>query len=74
MLRWLLKTRVFDLLGKASFAFYLVHIGIANTFLLNYLTQSVWLRFMLLNILAIVLYHYVEEPLNKLLRPAKQTV
>jgi peptidoglycan/LPS O-acetylase OafA/YrhL len=70
--RWLLKSRVFKLLGGASYAFYLVHIGVANQFLLNYLTQSVWLRFVLLNSIAIVLFHYVEEPLNKMLRPARQ--
>jgi len=66
-LRWLLETKAAKLLGESSFAFYLVHQGIVNIGLERHGVESVWLRFLLLNLLSILLFKLVEEPLNRLL-------
>ena len=60
-----LQTPALQLLGKSSYAFYLIHIGICNLLLVRYVTASIPVRFMLLLGLAIVLYKYVEDPLHK---------
>lgn len=64
----LLGSKLFDVLGKSSYAFYLVHIGIFATFITGYVTANVWFAFILLNLLSILLYYLVEHPLNIALR------
>ncbi|UOQ52558.1 acyltransferase family protein [Hymenobacter cellulosivorans] len=64
----LLATPAVQLLGKASYAFYLVHLGIFNLALERYVTTHQGLRFGLLLGLSGALYQYVEAPLNRLLR------
>ncbi|MCB2377965.1 hypothetical protein LGH70_10260 [Hymenobacter sp. BT635] len=73
-LRRLLETRLFMLLGKSSYAFYLTHMGIFSVFLHTYVTQNIALNFLLLNGLSILLYRFVEDPLHKLIsaRPNPQ--
>jgi peptidoglycan/LPS O-acetylase OafA/YrhL len=63
----LLSSTAFDLLGKSSYAFYLVHTGVFSAILVNYLGWSLLARFAALNMLAIVLYKLVEHPLQKAL-------
>ncbi|WP_375435108.1 acyltransferase family protein [uncultured Hymenobacter sp.] len=64
-LRQLLETKVFDLLGKSSYVFYLIHMGIANQVLERSGIESILLRFVLLVALSIFLFHFVEEPVHK---------
>jgi len=59
----LLGSRPFDLLGKASYAFYLIHAGILDRFLTLNVTTSLPLRFVMTNVLAIALYKGIEHPL-----------
>lgn len=54
-----------ELLGKASYAFYLVHVGFVEIGLYHYVTHNVLLLFVLLNLVSIGLYLWVEEPLNR---------
>ena len=68
-LRSLLGTRLFGLLGKSSYAFYLIHLGIVDTLLRTYLGQHSALRFVVLNLVAIAIYQLVERPLYRWLRP-----
>lgn len=72
-----LGSQIFVLLGKSSYIFYLTHMGIVQALVarvvcpetftpvttLQYLSQ-----FILLNTISIVLYLYVEDPLNHLIR------
>lgn len=67
-LQRLLHTRLFDTLGKSSYVFYLIHMGIVSTLLDTYVTDNIWLHFVLLNGLSILLFHLVEDPLQKLIR------
>lgn len=59
----LLSTKLMDVLGKSSYAFYLIHIGvIASLFPVNAIVL-----FFILNAIAIALYYAIERPLQKLL-------
>ncbi|MFT6965386.1 MAG: peptidoglycan/LPS O-acetylase OafA/YrhL [Marivirga sp.] len=60
----ILSSKLFQLLGKASYAFYLIHLGFIASFLANIIPHTLGL-FIVLNILAILLYLIIEQPLNK---------
>lgn len=68
-LRYLLSTRLFQLLGKSSYVFYLIHMGVLHNLLAAHLTGNVALLFVLLNVVAIGIHLGIEEPLNRWLRP-----
>jgi peptidoglycan/LPS O-acetylase OafA/YrhL len=61
------STKVLQLLGKSSFIFYLIHLGIVVT-VLNKINSNQWFVFIALNGISILLYLYIETPLNKLIR------
>lgn len=61
--RRLLETRVFDLLGKSSYAFYLIHLGILSV-VLTRLGWPLLVNFSIMVGLSIALYKLVEEPLQ----------
>ncbi len=66
-LKRVLSTPISQLLGKASYAFYLIHLGFIANFL--YSQNITGLSFFLaLNVIAIALFKFVEEPLNHWLR------
>jgi peptidoglycan/LPS O-acetylase OafA/YrhL len=67
LLRKLLSTSSMILLGKSSYAFYLIHMGILSLLLYQF-TNNYLLNFPLLVIFSIVLFKLIEEPLNKLIR------
>lgn len=62
-----LGSKFFILLGKSSYVFYLIHIGLFRTFL-NTISTNYFFIFISLNGMAIVLYFYVEKPLNSYFR------
>lgn len=70
-LRRILETKLFDLLGKSSYAFYLVHVGILNFFIEYNLTTNVWIKFVLMNVVSIALYKLVEHPVHRWLVSGK---
>lgn len=63
----LLSGRLFILLGKSSYTFYLIHMGFMFS-LLSLFIYSIWLNFLLLIILSIVLFILVEEPLHQFVK------
>jgi peptidoglycan/LPS O-acetylase OafA/YrhL len=63
----ILSSSVFVLLGKSSYVFYLIHIGVFVT-LLNNISADFLFEFIVLNIVSVILYLYVETPLNRRLR------
>lgn len=67
-LRRLLASQPLQLLGKSSYAFYLIHLGAVQALLHNYVTSNAPLLFLVLNVVAIGLYYLVEQPLNRWLR------
>ena len=67
LLRKLLETRLFELLGKSSYSFYLIHVGVLDFLLNDYVTHNILVKFIIINLVAIALYKFVEHPLHALL-------
>lgn len=63
-----LSTKYLVLLGKSSYIFYLIHKGFIPIFIYDYIAENVLLIFIIINILSILMYHYIEEPLNGWIR------
>jgi peptidoglycan/LPS O-acetylase OafA/YrhL len=61
----LMASPLMNLLGKSSYAFYLVHAGIFFAFLYRYISENIFVLFFLLNGLTIGLYYFIERPLNE---------
>lgn len=51
------------LLGKSSYVFYLIHWGVFFTFISKF-SSNIWIKFLVLNGLSIIIYKFLEEPLN----------
>ena len=64
----ILGSTIFSVLGKSSYVFYLIHMGFLANFLSVYLSHNYIVLFVSLNIVAVILYLYVEEPINIFLR------
>jgi peptidoglycan/LPS O-acetylase OafA/YrhL len=62
--RRVLETPIADLLGKSSYVFYLIHVGVLNFLLNNFVTNNIYIKFFIINIVAIGLYKLVEHPLH----------
>jgi peptidoglycan/LPS O-acetylase OafA/YrhL len=67
-LRRLLETSILQILGKSSYAFYLIHMGVVSVFILNYVSPNVYVLFLATITLGIVLWKWIEEPINLWLR------
>ncbi len=74
----ILSTKLFVLLGKSSYIFYLVHKGYLPVFINDYISDNKLVNFILLNVISIVMFLYLEEPINNFIRrkwnPKKPTV
>ncbi|MGV1019712.1 acyltransferase family protein [Empedobacter falsenii] len=68
-----LSSRYMVLLGKSSYIFYLIHKGFIPIFINDYLTSNKLLLFILLNIISILMYIYLEEPINNFIRKKYNT-
>jgi peptidoglycan/LPS O-acetylase OafA/YrhL len=62
-----LQTPMLVLLGKSSYIFYLIHMGLIALILHKFLSSEI-LVFITLNVLAVLLFKFVEEPMNLYLR------
>ena len=60
----ILSGKTGQLLGKSSYAFYLIHVGFIEIGLYHFVTQHTWVLFILLNLISIFIFLWVEEPLN----------
>jgi peptidoglycan/LPS O-acetylase OafA/YrhL len=67
LLSKLFTSKPMQLLGKSSFVFYLIHIGVMALFLEQYISNCLVL-FITINVISIILFKYVEEPLNNTIR------
>ena len=66
-LAMILSSRFFNVAGKSSFAFYLIHIGVIQQFLSRTVTGNPVVLFVILNLIAIVLYYIFEKPMQRLI-------
>lgn len=67
----LLSTPLFSLLGKSSYTFYLIHVGVISEWLNDNVTNNYLLNFPILIVIAIALFKLVEEPLHRLIKGEK---
>ena len=63
----ILSTTLFQVLGKSSYIFYLIHLGIVVT-IIQKLSHNFALLFLSLNIISVLLYYLLELPLNNWLK------
>ena len=61
------SSKIMQLLGRSSYAFYLIHLGVFVT-VLNKISTNQLFIFLSLNIISIVLYNYLESPINRIIR------
>lgn len=66
LVRWLFVQPIMQALGRSSYAFYLVHLGVVANGLQKLGVTNYGLLFGCLLIIAQGLYYFVERPLNKL--------
>ena len=64
----ILSTKTMVLLGKASYIFYLIHKGFLPVWINENITDNKFLIFVIINLIAILLFKYIEEPLNLYIR------
>jgi peptidoglycan/LPS O-acetylase OafA/YrhL len=57
--------KIMQILGRSSFAFYLIHVGVVERGLSLFVSHNVLLLFLLLNLLAWILYQFVETPARR---------
>ncbi|MGI4739851.1 MAG: acyltransferase family protein [Janthinobacterium lividum] len=67
-LRRVLETRLAGLLGRASYTFYLLHMGVVQLLIGRFISPHKLVLFLLLNALAVVLFKLVEEPCHRALQ------
>jgi peptidoglycan/LPS O-acetylase OafA/YrhL len=67
-LQHLLQTKTADLLGKSSYVFYLIHLGVIDTAFSNHISSNWAARLVAYTLLSIALYLWVEKPLHQRLR------
>lgn len=64
----ILSSELMVLLGKSSYVFYLIHKGFIPILFNDYISENKILLFIFLNGLSIVMFHYLEEPINNYIR------
>ena len=64
----ILSLQFVQLLGKSSYAFYLIHVGVVDLWFEKSFSLSYLGKFIVLNIAALALYKFVEEPVNSFIR------
>lgn len=62
-----LELDVIEYLGKSSYAFYIIHMGILKEIIYNY-TQNVFIAYCILLVISCFVFKYFEEPSNKFLK------
>lgn len=70
----LFSSFLLQLLGKSSYAFFLIHTGVIATGVEKYLSRNIFILFITLQILAIFLYKIFENPVNKWIRGKGKTL
>ncbi len=68
LVKKILSSSLFLMLGKSSYTFYLIHLGVIYSFINSYLPNDFLLTFFLINLISIGLWYSLEEPLNRLIK------
>jgi peptidoglycan/LPS O-acetylase OafA/YrhL len=67
-LQRLLSTRMFDILGRSSYVLYLIHYGVFSYLVSHFISSNLFIDIVVLQLMAILGWKFVEEPLNKLIK------
>ena len=73
-LRSLLQQPMMILLGKSSYAFYLLHFGFWHLLLVKAGITNFFIELSVTTLLAVLVYQYLEEPLNSYIRHWRKNV
>lgn len=68
LIKKILSSPLFITLGKSSYTFYLIHVGVFYMLIHDHLTTNYAVIFLGLNLIALLLWYFVEEPANKAIR------
>lgn len=68
LIRSFLGSKYMVLLGKASYIFYLIHKGFLPIWINDYISDNKLVIFILLNVISVILFLYIEEPSNHYIR------
>jgi len=63
----ILSSNLFVLLGKSSYTFYLIHYGVLSKLIDQY-TSLLSVKFLLINVISVALFKYIENPCNDFIR------
>lgn len=55
-------------LGKSSYIFYLIHKGFIPVFINDYVIENKFILFIILNLLSVIMFYTLEEPINRYIR------
>ncbi len=66
-LKKIIGSKIFEIMGKSSYIFYLIHMGLISI-VIGKTVANQFLLFIVLNIVSFLLYRNLEEPINKYLR------
>lgn len=64
----ILSSKAMVLLGKSSYIFYLIHKGFIPILFNDYLSENKVLLFIFLNVVSLIMFHFIEEPINHYIR------
>jgi len=62
-----LSTEAMILLGNSAYAFYLIHLGYFSEFIYFHISDNLIIRFLSLNIIAVLIYKFMELPIQRAL-------
>ncbi|HET8861606.1 acyltransferase [Marivirga sp.] len=55
------------LMGNSAYAFYLIHVGYFSEFIYFHISSNLLIRFLCLNVIAVILYKFMELPVQRAL-------
>jgi peptidoglycan/LPS O-acetylase OafA/YrhL len=64
----LLSSSIFQILGKSSYVFYLIHMGVLHSIVVNYLSNNIMITFLIIQLVSILIWRFFEEPMNRFIR------
>ena len=68
LVKRILSSKTFILLGKSSYALYLVHWGMTSYLLHRFISNNIFITLISTYLLSIIMWKFYEEPANKLVR------
>ncbi len=68
----LFSSQLFQLLGKSSYVFFLVHTGVIATGVEKYISKNIFVIFFMIQIISILIYKFFEQPVNRWIRSKGQ--